>query len=218
MLRLGLLLPLALLIACDGDDKSRQPTQTAGLPGNLNASAWTIGPIVYGKNKSVGTPLHPSVEPDGFSVPIGTDQEPHYVTFNHGSLRGKIIIRMVYRVEADDGTIIYGKGCDVTSPSGITLYFQRAKDDWSTDGDRWWATFATKPMSGGSDSTEILASLDGAWTSVMTETAATAQSHFIRAKDEAKDIGFTIGNCEGFGHGARATAPAKIVVTKFDVE
>ena len=181
------------------------------------ASAWEVGPVINGRNYSRG-PLRPSPSGAGLTVAIGPQAEPHYVTFRHGSLRGKRQIRLRFRVEGPRGAIIYGAKCSTGSPSGVTLFFQREDDDWTTDGGRWWATFATVSLNGPMGETEIVAPLDGRWTSVVAMTAANSPNEFAAAKAYAGRVGFTFANCQGFGHGARATMPVRFVVTRFQVQ
>lgn len=201
------------------------PVVTAGLllsagagakPGLVPASAWRIGPVIDGRNYSQG-PARPSPAGAGLSLGIGPHVEPHYVTFPHGSLQGKTRIRMRFRVEGPDGAIIYGAKCATGSPSAVTLFFQRADDDWRSDGGRWWAGFASAQLSGPTGETEIIAPLDGPWSSVVSMTARNSPGAFAAAKANAGQVGFTFANCEGLGHGARATTPVRLIVTRFEV-
>ena len=180
------------------------------------AGAWQIGPVIDGRNYSRGL-SSPSQFRDGWGFQIGPASEPHYVTFRHGSLHGKRQIRMRFRVEGPAGARIFGAKCPLNSPSAVTLYFQRSGDDWSTDGGRWWATFATRQLNGPTGETEIVAPLNAKWSSVIRKNAANSPAEFAAAKLYADRVGFTFANCEGFGHGARATAPVRFVVTKFHV-
>ena len=111
--------------------------------------AWTIGPVIGGRNYSVGMPLHPSPGPRGslaidLPAPGGNVSQ---VTFRHGPLTGKNRIVMRYRIEAPPGVRILPR----TNPgqaSMITLFFQRRGDNWSGRGPfeayRWYATFSTQ--------------------------------------------------------------------------
>lgn len=194
------------------------------LTGNGGASpvnqapvrAWEIGPMIGGRNYSRG-PTRPSLSAAGLSVAIGPDAEPHYVSFRHGSLQGKRRIRMRFRVEGPSGAIIYGAKCPTGTPSGVTLFFQRGDDDWASDGGRWWATFATVSLAGPKRETEIIAPLNANWSSVLSMTAANHPAEFAAAKAATGRVGFTFANCEGFGHGARATMPVRLVVTRFEI-
>ena len=147
-----------------------------------NPQAWTIGPIIRGRNYSVGVPLHPTPRRGG-GWQIDLPRAPgsvHDVTFRHGSLAGKRRIVMRYRIEAARGVRLLASS-DGRSPSMITLYFQRRGDNWSGRGRfetyRWYATFATQtPLTPGNH--VMVAPLDGAWTAVETSRAPTSPAAF----------------------------------------
>lgn len=187
-----------------------------------DARAWTIGPIIRGRNYSEGAPLHPMPRRGG-GWQIDLPQRPsgvHYVTFPHGSLAGKSRIVMRYRVEAALGVRIVPATAP-QSPSILTLYFQRGGDNWSGRGRfetyRWYATFAShSPIRPGTH--QIVAPLNGAWTAVQVSSARTAPTAFGAALAEADEVGFVLGGGDGFGHGAFATGPARLIVTEFRVE
>jgi hypothetical protein len=187
-----------------------------GTPVPVPVRAWEIGPVIQGHNYSRGL-FAPSQFNGGWGFQIGPTAEPHYVTFRHGSLSGKREIRMRFRIDGPPGAIVYGAKCAISSPSAVTLYFQRRGDDWSSDGERWFATFASVPINGPRGETEIVAPLNARWTSVERMTAENSPAAFAAAKADADRVGFTFGNCEGFGHGARATMPVRFVVTRFEV-
>ena len=180
------------------------------------ASAWEIGPVIAGRNYSLGL-ARPTTTTDGWAFSIGPRHEPHYVTFRHGSLRGKTRIRMRFRIDGPASAIVYGAKCATAAPAAVTLFFQRRDDDWRRDGGRWWASFASMPLTGPSREREVVAALDGRWTSVMTMSAANSPAAFAAAKAQADRVGFTFANCTGLGHGARATVPVRFVVTHFEV-
>lgn len=185
-------------------------------------SAWTIGPIVYGRNASRGVPLHPLPGP-GRGWHIDLPQAPgsvHYVTFRHGSLAGKRRIVLRYRIEAAPGVRILPVTAPA-SPSVITLYFQRAGDDWSAEGPfetfRWYATFASQaPITPGTH--VMIAPLAGNWTAVGRSSARTNPWAYRDALAAADQVGFVLGGGDGYGHGVFATGPARLVVTDFRVE
>lgn len=183
---------------------------------DVPATAWEIGPVIEGRNYSRGL-SHGSETRDGWGFAIGPNAEPHYVTFRHGSLRGKTHIRMRFRVDGPPGATIHGAKCSPASPSAVTLFFQRYGDDWRTDGGRWWASFASVGLRGPTGETEIVVPLNGNWTSVERMSARQNPGEFAAAKAMADRVGFTFANCEGLGHGARATMPVKFVVTRFQV-
>src|SRR4051812_31388127 len=123
------LLASALLVAACGDaagagSRTRQDASSA--------SAWEIGPIIRGRNYSQGVPLHPSQRANG-AWSIDLPPAPgsiHYVTFPYGTLSGKHRIVMRYRIEAAPGVRILPATAPQL-PSIITLYFQRAGDNWT---------------------------------------------------------------------------------------
>jgi hypothetical protein len=192
------------------------------MTSRLDSRAWTIGPIINGRNYSQGTPLHPApLRNGGWSIDL--PQAPgsvHYVTFRHGSLAGKRRIVMRYRIEAGPGVRIL----PVTAPhmpSIITLYLQRGGDNWSGRGRfeayRWYATFASQtPITPGDH--EMIAPLDGNWTAVQRSSAQSNPAAFRAALAEADQVGFVLGGGDGYGHGVFATGRARLIVTDFRVE
>jgi hypothetical protein len=202
------------------------PATAAFAPAEGNhatdARAWTIGPIIRGRNYSVGAPLHPTPRRGG-GWQIDLPRAPgsvHYVTFPHGSLAGKSRIVMRYRVEADPGVRIVPPS-DPNGDSIITLYFQRAGDRWTGRGRyeayRWYATFASqRPIRPGNH--VIAAPLDGAWTAVEKTTARSNPRAFHQAVAAADQVGFVLGGGDGYGHGVYATGRARLIVTEFRVE
>ena len=212
--RAATLAAFALLAACaDG---------ASAAPVSLEPAAWSIGPVIRGRNYSQGVPLNPTPRRGG-GWQIDLPQAPgsvHYVTFRHGSLAGKRRLVMRYRVEAAPGVRILAAS-DRKSPSIITLYFQRAGDSWSGRGRfeayRWYATFASQsPIAPGEH--VLVAPLDGAWSAVETSTARNNPAAFRAAIAAADRVGFVLGGGDGFGHGIFATGPARLIVTSFRVE
>jgi hypothetical protein len=65
---------------------------------------------------------------------------------------------------------------------------------------------------------EISASLDGPWTSVESKTATANPTDFANAKQNAAEVGFTLGGGTGYGHGVYAVGQARIVVTDFRID
>jgi len=217
LFRTATLAAFAVLAACgNGAEASAQAAAAS------NPQAWTIGPIIRGRNYSVGMPLRPTARRGG-GLQIDLPRAPgsvHYVTFRHGSLAGKRRIVMRYRVEAARGARLVASS-DGRSPAMITLYFQRGGDNWSGRGRfetyRWYATFATQsPVVPGDH--VIVAPLDGAWTAVETSRALTSPGAFRQAVASADQVGFVLGGGDGVGHGVSATGPARLIVTDFRVE
>lgn len=214
MKALSIAIAALALAACGGDND--KPRSTPKSP--VTSAGWEIGPVINGRNYSVGLLLNPSVKSDGsFSFTIGPTQEPHYITKRFGPLTGKKSITIRYRIEAEPGTVIYPKCCMGSPPIGPTLYFQVKGDDWRTDGNRWWATFKQDAILQPGEYT-ITAELDNNWTSVMEITAEKNPAIFKKAIDNADRIGFTLGGGDGFGHGVRATGLVTFTVLEFKVE
>lgn len=185
---------------------------------SMVASKWEIGPIINGKNYSIGMPLNPTQTTDGwaFDFPLAPGSV-HYVTFPYGSLAGKTHIVMHYRIEADPSVQFFPVCCANLPSIGPTMFIQENGDDWNTDGMRWWATFnSPTPIKPGDYQMDI--PLDGAWTSVFTMTAASNPQQFATAKLNAARVGFTFGGGDGYGHGVYANGIARFVVTSFVIE
>jgi hypothetical protein len=217
----GPVLSLVVLLAACGNtpEAAAGPAVHHAEPGK-----WTIGPIIRGRNHSPGMPLHPSRSPEG-GLLIELPRAPaslHYVTFPHGPLTGKSRIVMRYRIEADPGVRIVPT-TDPRLPSLITLYFQRAGDNWSGrrsyETYRWFATFATDTDLTAGDYV-MTAPLDADWTAIETSSAATAPQAFQAAVADADQVGFVLGGGTGYGHGVHieGRGRARLIVTEFRVE
>jgi hypothetical protein len=183
----------------------------------MNANDWTIGPIIDGKNYSHNVSLHPIQDTDGWHIDLPQSDGVHYVTRHSGSLAGKTSITIRYRVETADGARIVPSTSPEAPSIGPTLYFQQAHDDWNTDGYRWWATF-NAPMPIAAGTFEISAPLNGPWTSVQTKTATANPTDFANARQNAAEVGFTLGGGTGYGHGVYAVGQARIVITDFRID
>ncbi|HXH53286.1 MAG TPA: hypothetical protein VNH53_07650 [Sphingomicrobium sp.] len=186
----------------------------------LNPALWEIGPIINGRNYSVGSPVRPSPHPRGFAIDIPTRGHVNYVTFRHGSLAGKSRIILRYRLEAAPGVQIFPRTLP-GAPSILSLYFQRGGDTWSSRGPyesyRWYSTFRVhSPIVPGEH--VLTAGLNENWTAVQTSSARTNPAGFRQAVVEADRVGFVLGGGEGYGKGVFATGPARLIVTDFRVE
>ncbi|HEX8216736.1 MAG TPA: hypothetical protein VF577_04660 [Allosphingosinicella sp.] len=216
LLRPCLIAALVSLSAC------AEPAEASSEAAARDPNAWTIGPIIRGRNYSVAAPLHPLPRRGGGWY-IDLPSHPgsvHYVTFPHGTLAGKRRIVMRYRIETAPGVRIEASTAPGT-PGTITLYFQRGRDNWSGRGRfeayRWYATFATQsPIRAGDH--VIVAPLDGNWTAVERSSARTNPVAFRDAIAEADQVGFVLGGGDGYGHGVYATGRARLIVTDFRIE
>jgi hypothetical protein len=194
------------------------PSPVAGVELATNAAGWEIGPIIDGKNYSLGLPLHPTQNGSEwyFDFPLYPGKVG-YLTYRFGPLSGRSRIVMKYRIEMDPATLLHPPCCAAMISVGPTPYFQRKNDDWNTDGYRWWASYAS-PMPIEPGEHEITVQLDGPWTSVFNEKATTDPSDFRKAKDNADRVGFTFGGGDGLGHGLYTDGPARFVLESFRVE
>lgn len=190
----------------------------------MDPNNWEIGPIINGKNSSVGMPLHPVAHPAGWAIELprsdATAGHAHYISMRYGSLAGKSRITIHYHIQADPGvTLVPTKSPG--APGILTLYFQRAGDDWSAQGKyeayRWWASFKSH-VGLVPGEYETTAELVENWTAVMNSSATSNPAGFSAAVNNADRVGFTLGGGDGLGHGIYATGPARIVVTDFRIE
>jgi hypothetical protein len=220
LLRAALVAAVVLLAACgEGAEVSARPAVHHGEP-----EKWTIGPIIRGRNYSPGMPLHPSRSREG-GMQIELPRAPaslHYVTFPHGSLAGKRRIVMRYRIEAEPGVKIVPTTVPAL-PSALTLYFQRAGDNWSGrrhfETYRWFATFATHwDLKAGEY--VMTAPLDGKWTAIERSSWENAPEALRDALADADQVGFVLGGGDGYGHGVHleGRGRARLVVTEYRVE
>lgn len=199
------------------------PAQAQPTGAQADAGAWVIGPILDGRNYSVGMPLHPTARRGG-GFHIDLPRAPgsvHYVTFRHGPLTGKRRIRMRYRLEAEPGVQIVATTAP-DQPGMITPYFQRSGDNWTArrgyEAYRWYGTFATRRLERGEF--ELVAPLSARWTAVLRSTAESNPAGFREAVADADQVGFVLGGGTGWGHGVHAVGGgrARLVVTHFSVE
>jgi hypothetical protein len=198
---------------------------SAALAAVPPASAWEIGPIIRGKNYSVGMPLQPAPTRTGwffdFPYPSRDAGHVHYVTFDPGSLAGKSRLVVRYRIDAARGTrFVSQETPDQTAT--VSLFFQRRGDNWSAKGRyadyRWYAPPNTvRPLAPGVH--EIAISLDDPqWGSVWSQTAAGDPHAFQASLANASRLGLVFGTRSARGHGVFATGPARFELLSFRVE
>jgi len=211
--RLVGLLAAVFLASCGSDNEPSAPPP-------YNPGGWTIGPIINGQNFSKGS-LDPMPTSSGYVFPLGPDTHVHYVTRPTGPLNNAQAIVLTYRLDLPEGASVLPTTNPLPgAPALITLYFQRAGDDWSGVGPfetyRWWATFATQTLEPGEHT--IIARMDGNWSAVMTSDRNKNPQAFLDALAHASQVGFTLGGGTGYGHGVFATRPAAFTIEKFEVE
>ncbi len=210
----GLFMVAASLLATAAAGQSTPP-----------AEAWEIGPVIKGRNYSVGMPPSPTPERGGgwsfdFPYPSVDDGHVHYLTFRHGSLAGKSRIVMRYRVDSPRGTRFFARDAAPGTPASLTVYFQRARDTWTAKGPyanfRWYALFATTPITTGTHQLTIDLN-DPRWFAVMGGTSAERPEAFSNAKYNADRVGFVMGGGGGLGHGVYTSGPARFTLLSYQV-
>jgi hypothetical protein len=189
------------------------------------AAAWEIGPWIKGKNYSVGMPLHPSPEGDGWSFRFPhssrTAGHVHYVTYDPGSLAGKSRIVVRYRVNARPGTQFLPQE-NQEEPATVSLFFQRRGDTWTArrqyEHYRWYAPVAHVQRLKPGVHTMVVKLDDPTWVSVGFKPASANPAAFDAAKRDTWRIGLVFGSPLARGHGVFATAPATFDLLDFRVE
>jgi hypothetical protein len=189
------------------------------------AEEWEIGPIIRGRNYSVGMPEEPKPIKGGwtfqFPYPDVEAGHVHYLTFPHGPLTGKKRIVMRYRIDAAKGVKFTPREYPNQSAM-ISLFFQRSGDNWRAKGRyvdyRWYAPAAKMvPVSAGTNSVTIALS-DPDWISVFAARAEASKAGFDAAIADTDRVGFVVGSASARGHGVFATGPAKFTLLEFRVE
>lgn len=188
------------------------------------ADDWEIGPIIRGKNYSVGMPLRPDPAPNGwaFDFPEGSAAagHVHYVTFRPGAIAAKSRVVVRYRVDARPGTRFVAQQKPGT-PATVSLYFQRRGDDWNAKGAyqyyRWYAPTATvRDIAPGTHEMSVRLD-DPLWISVLGQTAAANPGALEDAVSDIDRIGLVFGSSSARGHGVFATGPARFTLLSFRV-
>lgn len=188
-----------------------------------NAAAWEIGPVIRGRNYSLGMPDRPTQGRRGwyvdFPYPHVGVGHVHYLSYRHGPLLGKRRIVMRYRIDAAPGVRFVPRESP-GAPAIISLYFQRAGDNWSARGPyeayRYYAPAASvAAISPGEHVMTV--ELDGRWTSVFGVPGGRDSRAFRAALAEAESVGIVLGWHGGRGHGVFATGPARLTVLSFQI-
>lgn len=187
------------------------------------AEAWQIGPVIKGRNYSVGMPgtLQPGPGGPGFDFPSAGQGHVHAVTLDGGPLpRGGTVI-MRYRIDAARGARFVAQETP-DQVATVSLFFQRQSDNWSARGAygsyRWYApTASVVPLTPGEHTIRV--SLDDpTWGNVNGQQARDVGPGFADALDNGARAGFVFGSSSRRGHGVYATAPARFTLLDFRVE
>ena len=193
----------------------------AALAAAPAAQDWAIGPVIKGRNYSVGMPqtLDQGRGGPGFDFPYPTASQGHvhYVTVPVRSLQGARSISLTYRIDAKPGVRFVPQQFP-DQPAILSLYIQRAGDRWTarTPHHRWYSPVnRAVPITAGTRTITI--ALDEPWKAMMGGDATALPEQFARAKDEAAVVGFVLGSSGGRGHGVYATGPARFTVLDFTI-
>lgn len=184
------------------------------------AEAWQIGPIIKGRNYSVGMPATLQAGPQGpwFTFPRPGEGHVHYITLGTGSLQNARTITVRYRIDAKPRTRFIAQ--ERQSEGKFGLVFQRARDNWSAKGRyeayRWYSPTAVAITPG--DHTLVVRLDDPRWGAVMTSTAASNPQGFANALADAESISLTFGGDGGRGHGVYATGAARFTLLTFGLD
>lgn len=190
------------------------------------AEEWEIGPVIRGRNHSVGMPPSPSPVRGGewaFDFPVGSEEagHVHYVTASAPDLSRFSRISYTYRIEAAPGTRFIPRESPEL-PATVSLYIQRRGDDWSGRRGRahyrWFApaTHVT-PIAPGTFRVTVSLS-DPGWTQVWGQPAADHPREFAAALADAERVGLLFGSTFARGHGVFASRRARFVLVDFRME
>ncbi len=187
------------------------------------ADDWDIGPVIRGRNYSVGMPPHPTQVRDGslsMEFPIAGAGQVDALTTAVGPLAGARRITLRYRVDAARRTRFMA---DETpdQPATVSLYFQRAGDSWSGEGRfasyRWYVPGrAVLPLTPGQHSITI--GFNEIWTNVNGQPSNAAGTGFAEAMQDTARIGIAFGSAARRSHGVYATGPARFTLLGLDID
>jgi hypothetical protein len=187
------------------------------------AEAWEIGPIVRGKNYSVGMPARPSAGPEGSLVidfPAAGLGEVDALSTGVGPLTGARNITLRYRVDAAPRTRFIAVETP-NEPATVSLYFQQAGDNWSARGRfasyRWYAPArAVIPLTPGLHTVTV--QLNETWTNVNGQANSAVPDGFSAALRNTARLGLAFGSSTRRSHGVHATAPARFTLLGLEID
>ncbi len=196
------------------------PAALAAMP---PAEAWEIGPMVRGQNYSVGMPAHPKAGPNGslaIDLPLAGAGQVDALTVEVGPLNGVRQITMHYRIDAAPGTRFVADEMP-SEPATVSLYFQRAGDDWSGRGRyeayRWYSPQqGVVPLTPGEHTVRVR--LDEVWINVNGRPNDSEGAGFAAALADTARIGVAFGSSSRRSHGVYATGPARFTLLSLDLD
>jgi len=187
------------------------------------AEAWEIGPLVRGRNYSVGMPAQPSPARGGglsMDFPLAGEGQVDALTTAIAPLANARQITIRYRIDAAPGTrFVPDEQPD--QPATVSLYFQRRGDSWSGRGryesHRWYSPdHAVVPLADGEYT--ITVRLDEVWSNVQGRPSNQVPGAYQAALDDTARFGIAFGTAGRRSHGVYATGPARFTLLAFDIE
>ena len=188
------------------------------------ANEWEIGPVIRGRNYSVGMPSTPPPRGAGwsFDLPVSAPAPGHVhaISYEPGPLIEKSRITLRYRVDAPRGTRFVPQE-QPGMPGTVSLFLQRYGDNWSARGRyahyRWYAPGrSVRQIAPGTY--EMTVDLDDEWTNVSGRPASSHPVAFEDALADTGRIGLVFGSTSARGHGVYATAPARFTLLSFRID
>ena len=188
-----------------------------------SAEAWSIGPVIRGRNYSVGMPSTLQEGRDGpsfeFPYPSPGVGHVHAVTVPVRSLAGAKRITLTYRIDAARGVQFRGQEND--GPAWLSLFIQQRGDNWSARGRyetyRWYSpNERIETLKPGVHTVTI--GLDEEWNAVTAWKRSANPAAFEAALANAASVGLVFGSSSGLGHGVYATGPARFTILDFRIE
>lgn len=187
------------------------------------ASEWEIGPWARGKNYSVNMPASPSPGANGSLVvdfPRAGRGEWDALTTGVYPLNGFERVTVRYRIDAAPGTRFVAVEDPNTAPT-ISLYFQRARDNWTARGKyasyRWYAPkHNLMPITPGEHTISIR--FDDRWTNVAHRPNTENRRAYDAALARTARFGFAFGTPLLRSHGVAATGQARFTLLSVNFE
>ena len=186
------------------------------------AANWEIGPIVRGKNYSVGMPAHPRLNENGHLVmdfPLAGHGQVDALTTRVAPLTGARQITLRYRIDASRGARFIPDETP-SEPATISLYFQQAGDNWSARGRyatyRWYAPAnAVFPLTPGEHTMTVR--FDEKWTNVNGQPNNLIPAGYVSALENTARIGLAFGSPSRRSHGVFSTGLARFTLLSFQI-
>lgn len=174
-----------------------------------NSTGWIIGPVINGVNSSHNMPLSPNPEGTGWGFDFPSSDGVHYVTkAQTGALHGTISAKFTI---SGTGTLVPSPGGGTSAPKA-RLYIQRAGDDWSTVGYRWWSAPSTLEV--GQHTLSIPLTFSN-WTSIYGTTGVT-EADFNATLQNPANVGITFG-ADFAGHGLYSNGPVHFSMNSYTI-